>query len=81
MLWCERSGKWAEWFWPLFLNHLWEATLFSSIALLALILLGRAPARVRYLVWLMASLKFLLPSALIALLIPWTGPPFGRSTP
>ncbi|GEM_PF-1630826 len=73
MLWCERSGKWAEWFWPLFLNHLWEATLFSSIALLALILLGRAPARVRYLVWLMASLKFLLPSALIALLIPWTG--------
>lgn len=49
-------------------NHLWQSTVFlAAAALLALALKG-APARVRYRLWLAASVKFLVPLAgLVAL--------------
>lgn len=46
-------------------NHLWQSTLFAlGMALLAFAL-RRAPARVRFWLWLAASLKFLLPFSLL----------------
>nr|MBA2504063.1 M56 family metallopeptidase [Pyrinomonadaceae bacterium] len=55
---------------PLVANHLWQATLFASaVWLVAALLLKRAPAQVRYFVWLIVAAKFALPSALLALLL------------
>lgn len=55
-------------------NHLWQSTLFAlAIAGLAW-LLRRNSARVRYWLWLAASIKFLVPFAALAALgaqIPW----------
>jgi bla regulator protein BlaR1 len=46
-------------------NHLWQSTLFAAMAgVLALILRG-CHARVRYGVWLAASIKFLIPFSLL----------------
>jgi bla regulator protein blaR1 len=46
-------------------NHLWQSTLFAlGLAMLALILRG-VPSRIRYWLWLAASLKFLLPFSLL----------------
>jgi bla regulator protein blaR1 len=50
--------------WAFLVNHLWQATLFAGIAFAAAVVLHRAPARVRYTIWMLASLKFILPSAL-----------------
>ena len=48
------------------LNHLWQSTLFAAaIALLTLALRNNA-ARIRYGLWFIASLKFLVPFALLA---------------
>ena len=52
---------------PLAINHLWEATLFAgAVLLLAGVPLRRAPAGARYRLYLLASIKFLLPSAALA---------------
>lgn len=51
--------------WTFLLDHLWQATLFAFIAFATARLLRRAPARMRYAIWMIASLKFLLPSAVI----------------
>jgi len=49
-------------------NHLWQSTGFALAAWIATLLLRRNAARVRFAIWLAASLKFLLPfSLLIAL--------------
>lgn len=49
-------------------NHLWQSTLVAVAAGLLTLTLRRNSARVRYWVWLAASIKFLIPfSALIAL--------------
>ena len=49
-------------------NHLWQSTVFAlGAAALALILRG-VPARIRYWLWLAASLKFLLPFSLLLFL-------------
>lgn len=48
-------------------NHLWQTTLFAGAAGLLTLLLRRNRAHVRYWLWLMASVKFLLPfSVLVA---------------
>lgn len=57
--------SWAARGWPLLLNHLWQSTLFAVALLPAILLLRRAPARVRYALSLLAVMKFLLPSALL----------------
>jgi bla regulator protein blaR1 len=42
-------------------SHLWQSTLFASVAGLLTLALRRNQARVRYWVWLAASYKFLVP--------------------
>ena len=58
-------AEWSEWFWPLFANHLWQATLFALIAWIAARLLTRATAHIRHLLWLLAFVKFLFPSVFV----------------
>jgi TonB family protein len=58
--------EWSQWFWPVFANHLWQATLFALAVWIAALWLGQA--RTRQTVWLMAFAKFLLPSALLFML-------------
>jgi TonB family protein len=58
-------AEWSSWGWPLFANHLWQATIISFLAFAAAALLRKGPGRARYAVWLIASAKFVLPSALL----------------
>jgi uncharacterized protein (TIGR03435 family) len=46
-------------------NHLWQSTLFAAAAGLLCIALGKQRAQVRYGLWLAASVKFLVPFALL----------------
>src|ERR1700728_1829187 len=53
---------------PPIANHFWQSTAFVAAIGLLVLLFGENRARVRYRLWLAASLKFLIPfSALIAL--------------
>jgi bla regulator protein blaR1 len=53
---------------PQMANHLWQSTLFVVLAAILSFALRKNQARVRYWVWLTASVKFLIPfSLLIAL--------------
>ncbi|MGH9969251.1 MAG: M56 family metallopeptidase, partial [Pyrinomonadaceae bacterium] len=54
--------------WPSFADHLWQATLFALIVFAACFVLQRGPARLRHSFWLLASAKFLVPSALLVFL-------------
>ena len=54
------------------LDHLWQSTWFAGVAVLVVLCLRNAPARIRYAVWLAASLKFLVPFAVFG----WIGRPF-----
>src|SRR5688572_32911058 len=58
--------EWSTWFWPVFANHLWQATLFALAVWIAALWLGRA--RTRHVGWIMAFAKFLFPSASLLLL-------------
>jgi bla regulator protein blaR1 len=42
-------------------NHLWQSTLFAAAAGLLTLMLRKNQARARYAIWLIASLKFLVP--------------------
>jgi bla regulator protein blaR1 len=46
-------------------NHLWQSTAFAAVVWGVTLLLRRNQARVRYGLWLAASLKFLLPFSLL----------------
>lgn len=46
-------------------NHLWQSTLFAALAAALTLVLRKNSARVRYWLWLIASLKFLLPFSLL----------------
>jgi beta-lactamase regulating signal transducer with metallopeptidase domain len=49
-------------------NHLWQSTLITAVAFLLVVVLRRNQAQIRYWIWLIASVKFLIPfSLLIAL--------------
>ncbi len=61
-------ASWSADLWPSLLAHLWQSTLFALVLMPVLLLLRRAPARLRYSIWLVASLKFVLPSAVLAAL-------------
>ena len=78
-------ARWSEWGWPLIANHLWQATLVFLFALAAARLLKRGAARARYIIWLIASLKFVVPSILIVFLMNQAGikfpPLFDRAAP
>jgi len=60
------------------INHLWQSTLVVCIAWLGTQLLQRNHARVRYWLWMTASLKFLIPAAVLVSAgqqIEWTSQP------
>ena len=61
----QTLADWAQWFWPLLLNHLWQATLFALLVRLAAAALKGSSARVRHAVWWLALLKFMLPGTLL----------------
>jgi beta-lactamase regulating signal transducer with metallopeptidase domain len=50
------------------INHLWQSTLFAGGVGVLILMLRRNSARVRYSLWFCASLKFLVPFALLAAL-------------
>ena len=66
-------AEWAGWGWALLANHLWQATLFSALVFPSVVLLRRGPSRVRYAIWVIAGLKFALPSALLGIVIAAAG--------
>jgi hypothetical protein len=47
-------------------NHLWQSTLFAAVAWLLTLAFRNQRAQWRYALWLTASLKFLIPFALLA---------------
>src|SRR5258706_5796955 len=63
------------------LNHLWQSTLFAAAAGLLSQAFRRNHARTRYALWLAASLKFLIPFALLVSvgdLVQWRTAPVPR---
>jgi uncharacterized protein (TIGR03435 family) len=50
---------------PAMANHLWQSTLFTVAAAVLTLALRKNPARVRYRLWLIASIKFLIPFSLL----------------
>jgi bla regulator protein blaR1 len=58
------SGMWTT-IAPAVGNHLWQSTLFAVAAGLLTLMLRKNQARARYWLWLAASLKFLIPFALL----------------
>ena len=46
-------------------NHLWQSTLFAGIAGLLTLALRKNSARVRYWIWVAASVKFLIPFSVL----------------
>ncbi|HEY3137286.1 MAG TPA: M56 family metallopeptidase [Blastocatellia bacterium] len=61
-------AQWSAWGWPFLANHLWQATLLSLLAFAAAALLRKGPGRARYAIWLIASAKFVLPSAVFVII-------------
>ncbi|MGH9767720.1 MAG: TonB family protein [Blastocatellia bacterium] len=59
-------AEWSQWFWPIFANHLWQATIFALVVWIAAVWLKQT--RTRHIIWLMAFAKFLLPSLWLVLL-------------
>ncbi|GGH04467.1 M56 family metallopeptidase [Silvibacterium dinghuense] len=49
-------------------DHLWQSTLTVAVAWLLTLALRHAPARARFWVWMAASIKFLVPLALVSAL-------------
>ncbi len=56
-----------------FVNHLWQCTIFAGAAWLVTLALHRNRAGVRHAVWLLASLKFLVPFAVLVSAGSWFG--------
>src|SRR5579863_3763746 len=46
-------------------NHLWQSTVFAAAVALAAVMLRRNSPRLRYWLWLAASIKFLIPFSLL----------------
>ncbi len=69
----ETFARASEWLWAALADHLWQATLFAALVAALTLLLRRGPARVRYALWLVASAKFVVPSALFAYLAAGAG--------
>jgi bla regulator protein blaR1 len=61
------NGNWTA----ALVNHLWQSTMFAGIAWLLTISLRKYPARIRYWVWFVASVKFLLPFSLLVTAGEW----------
>ena len=61
------------------INHLWQSTLFCGGAWLITLALRANSASLRHWIWLLASLKFLVPFALLFLMGSFIGLPAARS--
>ncbi|HWB97931.1 MAG TPA: M56 and DUF3738 domain-containing protein [Bryobacteraceae bacterium] len=64
--------------WQPLANHLWQSTLFAAAAALIALALRKNRAHVRYWLWLVASVKFLVPFSLLVGLgsqVPWRSAP------
>jgi beta-lactamase regulating signal transducer with metallopeptidase domain len=65
----EWLADFSGWWWIALANHLWQATLFSMLVMAIIATsLRRAPASARYRAWLFISVKFALPTAIVAAL-------------
>jgi bla regulator protein blaR1 len=66
-------------------NHLWQSTLFAVLVGLLTLSFRKNSANVRYALWLVASLKFLVPFSLLTALgaqLPWfPGAAYGSAAP
>ena len=61
-------------------QHLWQSTLFAGVAWLLTIFLRRNRAVVRYRLWMVCSIKFLIPLSILAGLGSHAGlPDFARA--
>ena len=69
----ELLYEWTAWGWPRMLNHLWQSTLILLVALAFTSSFKRSPARLRYAVLVVASAKFLVPSALLVFIVGQVG--------
>jgi bla regulator protein BlaR1 len=58
------SGVWAA-IAPAVGNHLWQSTLFAAVAAMMTLAVRKNHARVRYRLWVAASIKFLIPFSLL----------------
>ena len=56
-------------------NHLWQSTLFAAVVAVMIALLKQNAARIRFCLWLAASLKFLVPFSILVSI----GDKFARS--
>lgn len=56
---------WHESWTAALVNHLWQSTMVAALAWLLTLALRKNQARVRYWVWMTASVKFLLPFSLL----------------
>lgn len=54
--------EWSRWGWPLVASHLYQSTIFALLVVALALAARRLPARVRYLLLLAASGKFLMPA-------------------
>jgi uncharacterized protein (TIGR03435 family) len=52
-------------------NHLWQSTAVTTIAWLLAFILRKNPARTRYWVWMIASVKFLIPFSIFTAIGEW----------
>jgi bla regulator protein BlaR1 len=59
---------------PMIADHIWQSSIFAVTAAALMLSLRKTPARVRYGIWLTASLKFLIPFALLIRLGQMIGP-------
>ncbi len=79
MTWHNVWAEWSQWFWPLAINHLWQATLFVLLVWAAMLLLRQASPLARHTAWSLAMLKFLLPATLLAWAFGKLGVQFSRT--
>src|SRR5262245_61815204 len=76
----EILADWSQWIWPLAVNHLWLTTWFVLIAWALAALLRPLTAPARYSIWMIALIKFLLPSSWLILAIEWIGFDLSRTS-
>lgn len=62
----ELLARASAWLWPALFNHLWQTALVCALVYVLALLLRGGPARARYALWLVASAKLAVPSALFA---------------
>jgi hypothetical protein len=54
----------SVWWWPRFADHLWQTTVFALVILAAVSVLRHGSAHRRHTFYLLASAKFIVPTAL-----------------